>query len=79
MYEHLEPLKTKLLKLQIEPVRDPWNIQTSIPVGGLIAVGFDRHSDNLLIVSHQGRGVVDCCTGEKTARDYEDYYENAIP
>jgi len=38
-------------------------------------IGFDRNSDNLLIVSIQGRGVVDCLTGEKIARDYEGYYE----
>ena len=35
-----------------------------------------RDTDNLLIVSHSGRGVVDCSTGEKSARDYENYYEN---
>ena len=76
MYEHLNPLKEKLLKLEVRSPADPWRRTTCIAVGGLISVGLDRHSDNLLIVSHQGRGVVNCCTGEKTARDYEDYYEN---
>ena len=76
MYEHLEPLKRKLLNLRIEKPPPPWELKTIISVGGLCSVGFDRDTENLLILSHQGRGVVDCLTGEKTARDYEDYYEN---
>ena len=73
MYEHLNPLKEKLLELEVESPPDPWRMTTCVAVGGLKSVGFDRNSDNLLIVSHQGRGIVNCCTGEKTARDYEDY------
>lgn len=76
MYEHLKPLTIKLLSLEIEKPPPPWKLKTIISVGGLCSVGFDRDTDNLLIVSHSGRGVVDCSTGEKTARDYEDYYEN---
>ena len=71
MYEHLEPLKRKLLSLKIEKPPPPWKFKTAILVGGLCSVGFDRDTDNLLIVSHSGRSVVDCSTGEKTARDYE--------
>lgn len=76
MYEYLEPLKIKLLNLKIEKPPPPWELKTVISVGGLCSVGFDRNTENLLILSHQGRGVIDCSTGEKTARDYEDYYEN---
>ncbi|MGB3636631.1 MAG: hypothetical protein WBA39_03430 [Rivularia sp. (in: cyanobacteria)] len=76
MYEHLKPLTTKLLSLEIEKPPPPWELKTAILVGGLCSVGFDRDTDNLLIVSHSGRGVVDCSTGEKSARDYENYYEN---
>ncbi|MGB6300490.1 MAG: hypothetical protein WBF90_30555 [Rivularia sp. (in: cyanobacteria)] len=76
MYEHLEPLKRKLLSLKIEKPPPPWKFKTAILVGGLCSVGFDRDTDNLLIVSHSGRGVVNCSTGEKIARDYEQYYEN---
>ena len=75
MYEHLNPLKEKLLKLKVESPPDPWALKAYVSVGGLQSVGFDRTSDNLLIVSSQGRGVVDCLTGEKIARDYEDYFE----
>lgn len=76
MSEHLEPLKRKLLSLEIEKPPPPWQLKTTILIGGLCSVGFDRDTDNLLIVSHSGRGVVDCSTGEKTARDYQNYYEN---
>ena len=65
MYEHLEPLKRKLLTLEVEKPPPPWELKTVISVGGLCSVGFDRGTENLLILSHQGRGVVDCFTGEK--------------
>lgn len=75
MYEHLNPLREKLLKLKTESPPASWQIKTIVSVGGLESVGFDRHSDNLLIVSSQGRGVIDCSTGEKTARDYNDDWD----
>jgi hypothetical protein len=78
MYEHLEPLKRKLLLLSIATPPPPWKITTSVSIGGLLSIGFDRNSDNLLIVSSQGRGVIDCLTGEKIARDYDEYYEDGV-
>ncbi|MGB3759318.1 MAG: hypothetical protein WBA07_23550 [Rivularia sp. (in: cyanobacteria)] len=76
MYEHLKPFKRKLLNLEIQKPLPPWKFKTAILVGGLCSVGFDRDTDNLLIVSHSGRGVVDCSTCKKIARDREYYYEN---
>jgi hypothetical protein len=76
MYEHLKPLQEKLLSLNIEEVPDPWKLVETFVVGGLRSVGFDRESEDLLVVSLQGRSVIDCLTGEKVARDYEEYYEN---
>ncbi|MGB3294868.1 MAG: hypothetical protein WBB01_17940 [Phormidesmis sp.] len=76
MYEHLKPLQKKLLALNIEEVVKPWKLVTTLAVGGLRSVGFDRESENLLVVSSQGRGVIDCLIGEKVARDYEEFYEN---
>jgi hypothetical protein len=40
-------------------------------VGGLVAMGFDLTMRYLLTVSHDGRGVFDCVTWQKVARDYE--------
>lgn len=76
MYEHLKPLQEKLLSLNIGEVPDPWKLVATFAVGGLRSVGFDRESENLLVVSSQGRGVIDCLTGEKVARDYEEFHEN---
>jgi hypothetical protein len=75
MYEHLNPLKNKLLSLNISEVPDPWKLVSTVVIGGLRSLGFDQESENLLIVSSQGRGVIDCLTGEKTARDDEEFYE----
>lgn len=76
MYEHLKPLQKKLLSLNVDKVPDPWKWVAAFSIGGLRSVGFDRESENLLVVSSQGRGVIDCLTGEKLARDYEEFYEN---
>ncbi|WP_299411068.1 hypothetical protein [Acaryochloris sp. IP29b_bin.148] len=78
MYEHLDPLKKKLLSLSVETVPVPWKCVGTISVGGLRSVGFDKESEHLLIVSSQGRCVIDCRTGEKVARDYDDFDDDEI-
>ncbi|MEV4806625.1 hypothetical protein AB0K18_42080 [Nonomuraea sp. NPDC049421] len=44
-----------------------------LPVGGLTGVGFAPHPDSgediILVTSHQARGVIDCVTGQRMARD----------
>ena len=59
MYENLEPLKKKLLVMSISTPPIPWKLVASVAIGGLRSVGFDRNSDNLLVVSSQGRGVLE--------------------
>ncbi len=46
-----------------------WPIRHVIRTGGLFGVGFADGSDLLLIATHDGRGVVDCVSGETVARD----------
>ena len=46
-----------------------WEIRAEVAVGGLTAVGFVPGSSLVLVVSHQGRGVVDFISGERVARD----------
>jgi hypothetical protein len=75
MYEHLNPLKNKLLSLNIGEAPSPWKRVATIAISGLRSLGFDQDSENLLILSFQGRGVIDCLTGEKIARDNEEFYE----
>jgi hypothetical protein len=78
MYEHLEPLRKKLLGLDLATPPLPWRLIASLAIGGLRAVGFDQCSDLLLIVSSQGRGVVNGLTGETIARDRGEYEEEEV-
>jgi hypothetical protein len=48
-----------------------WRKVTYLAVGGLTEVGFANGS-MLLVVSHQGRGVVDLASGELLARDRQE-------
>jgi hypothetical protein len=73
---HLDPLKNQLRALQQVAPPSPWRRIAIIAVGGLRSVGFDRNSELLLVISSAGRGVIDCRTGEKVARDDDEYYEN---
>lgn len=43
----------------------------------MIQVGFAPQSDYLLVVSHQGRGVFDCISGQKLARDSNDGFDES--
>ena len=48
----------------------PWRKVTYLAVGGLTEVG--SAAGSLLVVSHQGRGVVDLASGELLARDRQE-------
>ncbi len=74
--KHLASLKDIIRQQPITAPPSPWKHIASVAIGGLHAVGFDRNSELLLVISSQGRGVIDCRTGEKIARDYDEYYEN---
>lgn len=47
----------------------PWGRRYVYDVGGLISVGFGLQSELLLVTSADGRGVFDCETGDRVARD----------
>jgi hypothetical protein len=51
-----------------------WRLASAHPVGGLTEIGFAPDTALLLVVSFQGRGVIDCETGERIARDRSDAY-----
>lgn len=40
-------------------------------IGGVVAVGFDPTVENLLVITHSGRGVFSTRTWERVARDIE--------
>jgi hypothetical protein len=66
------------------PISDPpspWRRTGSFAIGGLTDVGFGAHSDLLLVISHQGRGVFDCLSGVRVARnnDEGDWQDPVVP
>lgn len=48
-----------------------WRKVAQVFVGGLTEVGFAGDERFLLVVSFQGRGVIDCASGARVARDVE--------
>lgn len=60
-------------RVPVGPPPRPWRNTGVHAVGGLTGVGFGRDSELLLVVSSQGRGVIDCATGLLVARDGEAY------
>ncbi len=52
----------------------PWKKVADHAVGGLFQVGYAEDSDLLLVLSHNGRGIFDCLTGERIARDTVDVF-----
>ena len=73
--EHLKAIYQHLLNLPETPPPKPWRQLPVRVVGGLTDVGFLDSSDTLIVVSHDGRGVFDCTTGERLARDPSNVFE----
>ena len=74
--KHLDGIRAKVRNASRAAPPAPWKHVATIAIGGLTAVGFDRDSELLLVVSDQGRGVIDASSGEKVARDATEYYED---
>jgi len=73
--EHLVAAYKHLIGLRETPPPGPWRKVPTRLVGGLTDVGFLDSSDTLIVVSHDGRGVFDCVTGERLARDPSNDFE----
>lgn len=74
---HLIPTVNRILSMATAPPPSPWNCVATATIGGLQSVGFGRGSDLLLVTSSQGRGVFNCLSGERLARDRdEDFFED---
>jgi hypothetical protein len=56
----------------LRAVRDTWEPVTVAAVGGLTDVGFSSDGAFLLVLGHHGRGLFDCHSGERVARDGQD-------
>lgn len=70
---NLERLLSLLGQIRSADSPDGWERLVIMPVGGLTDLGFSKNSPHLLVLSSQGRGVIDCNTGEKLVRDNEEY------
>lgn len=68
----------QIRRIPREPVPEPWRLVGEYAVGGLNAIGYTEGSDLLLVVSASGRGIFDCLTGRKLARDHDDKIPNHI-
>ena len=77
MNNYKEENRNRLIRLlnQVKENKEPpgWIHVASIAVGGLACIGFSKKRPYVLAVSTGGRGVIDCATGEKLDRDYEEY------
>ncbi|MEI7768517.1 MAG: hypothetical protein WCI67_00950 [Chloroflexales bacterium] len=69
---HVRKLIAHLQALPITAPPPPWTLVTCVAVGGLLAVGYAEQSDLLLVISSQGRGIFDCLSGTRIARDQTD-------
>ncbi len=67
--EHLIPVVKRIEALPVSAPPSPWRLTVQSGIGGLTDVGFGPDTELLLVVSSQGRGVFDCTTGERVARD----------
>lgn len=67
--DHLDPVRQRIRSSPISQPMPPWKTIATHAIGGLTEIGFADDTDLLLIVSSQGRGVVDCQTGKRISRD----------
>ena len=74
--EYQQQLRTKLQQMAMSDPPPPWKLIASHAVGGLTEIGFAPDSDLLLAISSQGRGVYDCRTGERVARDRNEFWDD---
>lgn len=66
---HTAELNERLRHLKAGAVPPPWQRAPVHAVGGLTDVGYVPGSDLLLVVTHTGRGLFDCLSGQRVARD----------
>lgn len=73
MTSYQDQLRARFRVAPLQPPPAPWQPLTPIAVGGLSCVGFgavpESHDDLLLVVSSNGRGLFECSTGTRIARD----------
>ncbi|MCX5374400.1 hypothetical protein OG613_09270 [Streptomyces sp. NBC_00015] len=78
-----QAIRRRLLAAPVIPAPEPWRRVAYTPVGGLLGVGFVSHPgtghDLVMVVSHDGHGLIDAVSGEKIARDRDPAPEGSTP
>ncbi|WP_404310845.1 hypothetical protein [Neorhodopirellula lusitana] len=73
---HQDTLRTHLERMPVSEPPAPWSVIGGSAVGGLTEIGFVPGTDDLLVLSGQGRGLFDTLSGAKIARDSNDAFDN---
>ena len=66
---HIRRYVEEFRKYQTKEPPPPWRFVATHATWGLTDIGYGENSDYLLVISSQGRGVFDCLTGERVARE----------
>jgi hypothetical protein len=83
--EYQQRLRDRCLAAPVMPAPEPWRpvLDNRTPVGGLLGIGFATDPgtghDLVLVVTHDGHGLFDACTGEKIARDRDPDPDTCMP
>lgn len=73
---HLQSLFQNLVGLPPSNPPPPWRQAATHAIGGLTDVAFADSSDLLLVLSSAGRGLFDCASGQRIARDPAENFEH---
>jgi len=72
MQQQKDFLLSSLKEADAERNFGPWKQSIASSAGGLSAVGFDRKSETLLVVSSNGQAVFNCVSGERIYRNRDE-------
>ncbi|MEU9281192.1 hypothetical protein AB0D87_49815 [Streptomyces sp. NPDC048342] len=68
-----QAMRERILAAPVVPAPEPWLRIAYTSVGGLLGIGFasrpDTGEDLVMVVSHDGHGLIDAVTGERIAWD----------
>lgn len=65
---YLGPIRRQIRTTPLTPAPSPWRVSGVFAVPMMEAIGFDRDSELLLVISRDSLGVIDCASGETIAR-----------
>ena len=76
MNDYQRQLREQLKDMPYSDAPTPWRIAGGSSIGGLTEIGYADGTDDLLVVSSQGRGLFNCLTGDRISRDSAEIFDN---